>query len=286
MTKEKPFYIKLKNHRQSLKIDLIDVANKTNINLKFLKAIEEGDFKVVPKEYIKLFLKTYSNHIGLDYKNIMDDYEMFFFGSIKSKSKDKTKEHSKKIKKNNLNANYNFKKINFKRILSVTISLAFIYIFFTFIGHLSSSIQTNDTKVENLNLEINTTQQEFHSTNSNVPDFVESSFNKTNLLEIDNFILPITSPFKMEVKALKKSRIHFRTVSKKITQTDKNIVLDKDSILSIDYNETIFYDLLNYNDFELIINNIRIDNIINCNNSLLRASIDSTGAINSSSFSD
>ena len=286
MTKEKPFYIKLKDHRESLKIDLIDVANKTNINLKFLKAIEEGDFKVIPKEYIKLFLKTYSGHIGLDYKNIIDDYEMFFFGSIKSKSKDKTKEHSKKIKKNNPNANYSFKKINFKRILSVTISLAFIYIFFTFIGHLSSSIQTDDTKVENLNLEINTTQQEFHSTNSNVPDFIESSFNKTNLLEIDNFILPITSPFKMEVKALNKSRIHFRTVSKEITQTDKNIVLDKDSILSIHYNETIFFDLLNCNDFELIINNIRIDNIINCNNSLLRASIDSTGAINSSSFSD
>ena len=286
MTKEKPFYIKLKNHRQSLKIDLNDVANKTNINLKFLKAIEDGDFKVIPKEYIKLFLKTYSNHIGLDYKNIIDDYEIFFFGSIKSKYKDKTKEHSKKIKKNNLNSNYSFKKIDFKRMLSITISLALIYIFFTFIGHLSSSIQSDDTKVGNLNLEINNNQQEFFSSNSKVPDFIESSFNKTNLIEIDNFILPITSPFKMEVKALNKSRIHFRTVSKKITQTDKNIVLDKDSILSIHYNETIFFDLLNCNDFELIINNIRIDNIINCNNSLLRASIDSTGAINSSSFSD
>ena len=286
MTKEKPFYIKLKNHRQSLKIDLNDVANKTNINLKFLKAIEDGDFKVIPKEYIKLFLKTYSGHIGLDYKNIIDDYEIFFFGSIKSKYKDKTKEHSKKIKKNNLNSNYSFKKIDFKRMLSITISLALIYIFFTFIGHLSSSIQSDDTKVGNLNLEINNNQQEFFSSNSKVPDFIESSFNKTNLIEIDNFILPITSPFKMEVKALNKSRIHFRTVSKKITQTDKNIVLDKDSILSIHYNETIFFDLLNCNDFELIINNIRIDNIINCNNSLLRASIDSTGAINSSSFSD
>ena len=286
MTKEKPFYIKLKNQRQSQKIDLTDVANKTNINLKFLKAIEDGDFKVIPEEYIKLFLKTYSNHIGLDYKNIIDDYEMFFFGSIKSKSKDKTKEYSKKIKKNNLNANHSFKKINIKRILSVTISLALIYIFFTFISHLSSSIQTDNTEIENLNLGINTTQQDFFSTNSKVPDFIESSFNKTNLLEIDNFILPITSPFKMEVKALNKSRIHFRTVAKKITQTDKNIVLDKDSILSIHYNETIFFDLLNCNDFELIINNIRIDNIINCNNSLLRASIDSTGAINSSSFSD
>ena len=286
MTKEKPFYIKLKNHRQSLKIDLNDVANKTNINLKFLKAIEDGDFKVIPKEYIKLFLKTYSGHIGLDYKNIIDDYEIFFFGSIKSKYKDKTKEHSKKIKKNNLNSNYSFKKIDFKRMLSITISLALIYIFFTFIGHLSSSIQSDDTKVGNLNLEINNNQQEFFSSNSKVPDFIESSFNKTNLIEIDNFILPITSPFKMEVKALNKSRIHFRTVSEKITQTDKNIVLDKDSILSIHYNETIFFDLLNCNDFELIINNIRIDNIINCNNSLLRASIDSTGAINSSSFSD
>ena len=87
-------------------------------------------------------------------------------------------------------------------MLSMTISLALIYIFFTFISHLSSSIQSDDTKVENLNLEINNNQQDFFSTNSKVPDFIESSFNKTNLLEIDNFILPITSPFKMEVKKL------------------------------------------------------------------------------------
>ena len=286
MTKEKPFYIKLKEHRESQQIDLINVAKKTNINLKFLKAIEEGDFKVIPNEYIKLFLKTYSNHIGFDYTNVINDYEMLVFGSIKSKSKDKSKEHNKKFKKNNLNSDYSFKKINISRILSITISLLLIYIFFIFISYLTSSIQTNDTKVENLNLKIDNNEQEIFSSNSRVPDFIESSFNKTNLLEIDNFILPIASPFKMEVKALNKSRIHFRTVSKNITEADNNIILDKDSILSIYYNETIFFDLLNCNHFELIINNIRIDNIINCNNSLLRASIDSSGAINTSSFSD
>ncbi|MAV59384.1 MAG: hypothetical protein CMG07_05475 [Candidatus Marinimicrobia bacterium] len=286
MTKEKPFYIKLKEHRESQQIDLINVAKKTNINLKFLKAIEEGDFKAIPNEYIKLFLKTYSNDIGLDHTNVINGYEMLVFGSIKSKSKDKSKEHNKRFKKNSLNSDYSFKNININRILSITISSLLIYIFFIFISYLSSSIQTNDTKVENLNLKIDNNEQEIFATNSKVPDFIESSFNKTNLLEIDNFILPITSPFKMEVKALTKSRIHFRTVSKKITEADNNIILDKDSILSIYYNETIFFDLLNCNHFELIINNIRIDNNINCNNSLLRASIDSSGAVNTFSFSD
>ena len=56
MTKEKPFYIKLKDHRESLKIDLIDVANKTNINLKFLKKqLKRVILKLYPKNILSSF---------------------------------------------------------------------------------------------------------------------------------------------------------------------------------------------------------------------------------------
>ena len=285
MAKEKPFYIKIKEHRESLNIDLNDVVKKTNINFNFLKAIEEGNFKFIPKEYVKLFLKSYSNQIGLDYKSVINDYEILTYGSIKTKPKHKTLDYIKRNEKNDPNSNNYLKKFNIYSILSISTSLILIYIFFTFISHLSSSIQVNDTKIEDLNPHIKNKKQEIPKNSLKVPDFIESSFNKTNLIEIDNFILPITSPFIIDVKALNKSRIHYRTVSNQITKIDKNIVLDKDSILSIQYDETIFFDLLNCNDFELIINNFRIDNRIECSNSLLRASIDSKGAVNTSSFS-
>tara|TARA_B100000212_G_scaffold70927_1_gene49935 strand:- start:798 stop:1658 length:861 start_codon:yes stop_codon:yes gene_type:complete len=285
MAKEKPFYTKIKEHRESLNIDLNDVVKKTNINFNFLKAIEEGNFKFIPKEYVKLFLKSYSNQIGLDYKSVINDYEILTYGSIKTKPKHKTLDYIKKNEKNDPNSNNYLKKFNIYSILSISTSLILIYIFFTFISHLSSSIQVNDTKIEDLNPYIKNKKQEISKSSFKVPNFIESSFNKTNLIEIDNFILPITSPFIIDVKALNKSRIHYRTVSNQITKIDKNIVLDKDSILSIQYDETIFFDLLNCNDFELIINNFRIDNRIECSNSLLRASIDSKGAVNTSSFS-
>ena len=285
MAKEKPFYTKIKEHRESLNIDLNDVVKKTNINFNFLKAIEEGNFKFIPKEYVKLFLKSYSNQIGLDYKSVINDYEILTYGSIKTKPKHKTLDYINRNEKNDPNSDNYLKKFNIYSILSISTSLILIYIFFTFISHLSSSIQVNDTKIEDLNPYIKNKKQEISKSSFKVPNFIESSFNKTNLIEIDNFILPITSPFIIDVKALNKSRIHYRTVSNQITKIDKNIVLDKDSILSIQYDETIFFDLLNCNDFELIINNFRIDNRIECSNSLLRASIDSKGAVNTSSFS-
>ena len=57
---------KLKALRREQKIDLAAIEKRTKINLEYLKAIESGKFEVLPRTYIRLFLKAYCVEIGAD----------------------------------------------------------------------------------------------------------------------------------------------------------------------------------------------------------------------------
>jgi len=57
---------KLKALRREQKIDLTAIEKRTKINLEYLKAIESGNFEVLPSTYIRLFLKAYCVEIGAD----------------------------------------------------------------------------------------------------------------------------------------------------------------------------------------------------------------------------
>lgn len=58
------FYKELKELRISKDISLEDLESKTKININYLKAIEEGDFKVLPIPYLRLFIRAYAIEIG------------------------------------------------------------------------------------------------------------------------------------------------------------------------------------------------------------------------------
>ena len=83
---ENNFFIRLKEHRKSKKISISEVANNTKINRNYIEAIEEGNFNVLPKVYVKLFIKTYSSYIGLIPDEILIEYENFCSGKINYKN--------------------------------------------------------------------------------------------------------------------------------------------------------------------------------------------------------
>lgn len=58
------FYKELKALREQKQIDLEEIHKKTKINLDYLRAIEDGQFDILPKPYIRLFLKAYTIEIG------------------------------------------------------------------------------------------------------------------------------------------------------------------------------------------------------------------------------
>ena len=283
MSNADPFYIQLKTHRETQKISLEEISKRTKINIKFLKSIENGEFQILPKTYVRLFLKSYSIEIGINPIKTIEDYDLFTFGAIKPKS-------DKNLIKNKTSLDTNELKLNYKpkNIIFAILSLLFIYIFFSFVSSLNNTIQTKNNSYSDSSIKsnIDTLYNPLLIADSIiVKNFSEKNFNKSNLNEIDNIKLPIKSPFFFKAKANRNTRIHYRIEKNNITIKDENLIIPKDTTIVLEYSETIFFDIINCNDLEFSINNIQIDNRINCNKSLLRASVDSLGALNASFYS-
>ena len=65
----------IKKIREKREIDLFEVAKNINVNIKYLRAIEEGNYKELPKGiYSKIFFKKYIDFLGVRHKNIVNDF--------------------------------------------------------------------------------------------------------------------------------------------------------------------------------------------------------------------
>ncbi len=72
------FLDELRKTRLEKKISLQDIAGATRINVHFLEAIEQGNLDILPKPYIKAFIKQYAQYIGYDDKKVraqLEDYD-------------------------------------------------------------------------------------------------------------------------------------------------------------------------------------------------------------------
>ncbi|MSS71683.1 MAG: helix-turn-helix domain-containing protein [Candidatus Latescibacteria bacterium] len=68
-------HIELRENRERKGLTLETLQAATRINPDFLVAIERGDFDFLPKTYIRLFLRTYATHVGMDPQYVLDRYE-------------------------------------------------------------------------------------------------------------------------------------------------------------------------------------------------------------------
>ena len=71
------FYKELKDLRISKEISLEDLESKTKINIKYLNAIEQGDFDVLPTPYLRLFIRAYALEIGGDAERALEQLDSF-----------------------------------------------------------------------------------------------------------------------------------------------------------------------------------------------------------------
>ena len=66
----------LRSSRQAKNLKLKDVAQKLNINEKYLNSLEKGEYKELPRGvYGKKILQEYTLFLGLDYKELAKNYE-------------------------------------------------------------------------------------------------------------------------------------------------------------------------------------------------------------------
>jgi hypothetical protein len=65
----------LKRARSRAKIDIREVEERTKIRIKYLRAMEQDDWDVLPSHaYAKGFLRTYAALLGLDADALVDEY--------------------------------------------------------------------------------------------------------------------------------------------------------------------------------------------------------------------
>jgi cytoskeletal protein RodZ len=66
---------RLREARMRGKIDINQVEADTKIRAKYLRAMENEEWELLPGEiYAKTFLRTYADYLGLDSRELVDDY--------------------------------------------------------------------------------------------------------------------------------------------------------------------------------------------------------------------
>jgi len=69
----------LRSAREQRKLDLGDVEQATHIRVRYLQALEDERFEVLPgPAYVKGFLRTYADHLGLDGLQFLEEYNNRF----------------------------------------------------------------------------------------------------------------------------------------------------------------------------------------------------------------
>lgn len=69
------FTDELRQQRERVGLTLEQMAAKTRIDLKFLEAIDQGNFSFLPDLYVKAFVKQYAKTIGLDENITLKKFE-------------------------------------------------------------------------------------------------------------------------------------------------------------------------------------------------------------------
>ena len=80
----------LREAREKKGITLQQMAAKTRIDIKFLEAIDSGNFSFLPELYVKAFLKQYAKVVDLDEKETVERYEEAKEGKFITKEEGKS----------------------------------------------------------------------------------------------------------------------------------------------------------------------------------------------------
>src|SRR6059036_2446340 len=69
----------LREARMRARIDISEVEAETKIRAKYLRALENEEWDLLPgPTYVKSFLRTYADALGLDGKLLVEEYKLRF----------------------------------------------------------------------------------------------------------------------------------------------------------------------------------------------------------------
>tara|TARA_Y100000996_G_scaffold189764_1_gene148335 strand:+ start:7813 stop:8775 length:963 start_codon:yes stop_codon:yes gene_type:complete len=301
--KEITFFEELKNLRKSKDIKLIDISNSTKINIKYLEAIENGNFDALPNIYIRLFIRTYCEFLLIDSDEVLNKYEQHT--NIKSKkfmkktvskevkqqtpnfmkinkdeknSQEKTKEPQTDLFKKTTISTKKTNKINFnqeyfydnKKIFTGVLTGCSIFIIYMLVSYLSTEQKNKlEATSNNNNNEIN------HSVIIDDKLISEDDFDKDKLISETNKKLKfkVNTPYTFQITTREKTKIYVSYDNENGKRLEAcNIIAPKDTLLKFDNSNNIYFDIWNSDHVEVAINNKPISKYLNQKNALIRGS--------------
>ncbi len=74
------FSEELRRAREAKNISLADISKSTRINMKYLEALDQGTFDILPQAYIRAFIREYALSVGLSPSEMLQKYDILVTG--------------------------------------------------------------------------------------------------------------------------------------------------------------------------------------------------------------
>ena len=175
------FYKELKELRLAKEITLEELETRTKINIRYLVAIEEGNFEILPVPYLRLFLRAYATEIGGDSGRALDQLDSFI-GHAKpninaNNIKDEIKDEIQISKKLNINGLFSDTNIKLRKDIITVAVLSILFIFsIIIIKKLSNETMPKPVLANEKNIrKVDLISEELLITNFTEDKFIEES---------------------------------------------------------------------------------------------------------------
>lgn len=147
----------LKEQRESIGLSIEEVANDLKLRPSQIEAIEEGNKDAFQDVfYLKYFIRDYSKYLGLDYENMIDEFNEFLFDYTSKISLDDIKKAQKKaeVKKDKevrkIASPYTIERKSKVHISPIVVYVAISFLIVALGYYVISSMQSNDFEKEDV----------------------------------------------------------------------------------------------------------------------------------------
>ncbi|MBV68099.1 MAG: hypothetical protein CMG26_07075 [Candidatus Marinimicrobia bacterium] len=253
MSEQKLFFNDLKAKRESQNISLEEISDFTKIDIKFLIAIEDGDFGCLPDVYMRLFLRSYCKYISADDEQALNDYEFYTIGS-----KTESKTFSIPLEPDDIDTNIDQKELNLPQVPTakiVTIVITVIILIFTLflISNIDSDSSPKSDNSNKLNIKESSENLkivQYSSLPDNSP-LTNLDFDANNLIAGNKKKLVASDPFTFRVEALAQTKINVNS-----GPIIRNKVMEKGQVEIFPIKDKISYDFWSAQHIKCSLNDI------------------------------
>ena len=280
MNDEKLFYNDLKSQREAQGLTLEEISEFTKIDIKFLIAIEDGDFSCLPSVYMRLFLRSYCQYISADPDKALNDYEFFTLGS-KTETKsfvprsEDLPDATPKINEKELN----LPQVPTTKIITIVVTVVCLtsaFFFLRYLGSSSDEIDSEDGISQTNEEEILSLEQPVqYSKLPNDSPLNNSNFLITKRLSENSVFLEESPKYVLRVEALARTKININN-SVKDKPESTNEIIEAGEIRTFFISKQISFDFWSASHIDVQINDIKLNNYFGSRDQSIRGTFDIT----------